>query len=53
MNYTDCAIIKGKIEMRELQVDMSTLLHPPPLAVYLEYLKIPNYNLDMYLVKSC
>lgn len=43
MNYTDCAIIKGKIEMKELQVDES--------AVLLQYVQIPNYSLDMYLVK--
>lgn len=30
MNCTDCAIIKGKREMKKLQVDVSTLLHPPP-----------------------
>lgn len=53
MNYTDYAIIKGKIEMKELQLDVSALLHPYPSAVHLEYLQIPNCSLDMWLVKSC
>lgn len=54
MNYSDCAIIKGKIEI-ELRNCRSFCI-PHPSAVHLqiaEYLQIPNYNLDMYLVKSC